>query len=46
MVQCTKRIAAMQKRPFNLWAGVPIYAASNDLTNDWSNHHEPDPCFP
>jgi len=31
MLQCTKRIAAMQKRPFNLWAGVPIYAASNDF---------------
>ena len=25
----------MQKRPFISWAGMPIYAAPNDFTNDW-----------
>jgi len=31
MLHCTKRIAAMQKRPFISWAVMPIYAASKDF---------------
>jgi uncharacterized protein YjiS (DUF1127 family) len=34
MLQCTKRIAAMQNRPFILWAEMPIYASSKRLNTN------------